>query len=102
LLCGLGINRRDRLAGVDRWVVVFGLIPRGLPGLVFASTALEAGIITKQLFSSLVLMVTATTVIGLLLLGRRLQGIADNPAKAPIPGGDRPSDPWSLQDPSSS
>ncbi len=102
LLCGLGINRRDRLAGVDRWVVVFGLIPRGLPGLVFASTALEAGIITKQLFSSLVLMVTATTVIGLLLLGRRLQLIADNPAKAPIPGGDRPSDPWSLQDPSPS
>ncbi len=75
LLCGLGINRRDQAAGIDRWVVVFGLIPRGLPGLVFASTALEAGIISKQLFSSLVLMVSATTVLGLLLLARRLQTI---------------------------
>jgi hypothetical protein len=54
---------------------MYGLIPRGLPGLVFASLALDAGMITPILFSSLVLMVTATTVIGLLLLSRRLQQI---------------------------
>jgi hypothetical protein len=52
--------------------VVFGLIPRGLPGLVFASTALASGVITAAQFSSLVLMVSGTTVLGLLLLGRRL------------------------------
>lgn len=73
LLCALGISRRDREAGVDRWVVVFGLIPRGLPGLVFASTALEAGLISRSIYASLVLMVSVTTVIGLLLLGRRLR-----------------------------
>jgi Kef-type K+ transport system membrane component KefB len=73
LLCGLGISAADREAGVDRLVVVFGLIPRGLPGLVFASMALDRGLIAPALFSSLVLMVTATTVLGLLLLGRRLQ-----------------------------
>lgn len=72
LICGLGVSERDRLAGVDRWVVVFGLIPRGLPGLVFASTALAGGLITPTQFSALVLMVSATTVLGLLLLGRRL------------------------------
>lgn len=73
LICGLGITRSDQAAGIDRWVVVFGLIPRGLPGLVFASTAQGAGLITPLQFSSLVLMVSCTTVVGLLLLARRLQ-----------------------------
>ena len=56
LLCGLGISAADREAGVDRLVVVFGLIPRGLPGLVFASMALDRGLIAPALFSSLVLI----------------------------------------------
>jgi len=73
LICGLGISRRDQAAGVDRWVVVFGLIPRGVPGLVFASTALGAGVISPLQYSALVLMVMVTTVLGLLLLGQRLQ-----------------------------
>jgi Kef-type K+ transport system membrane component KefB len=79
LICALGIDRADRAAGVDRWVVVFGLIPRGLPGLVFASTALGAGVISAVQFSSLVLMVAVTTVLGLLLLGWRLQGLDTRP-----------------------
>jgi Kef-type K+ transport system membrane component KefB len=73
LICGLGISRRDQAAGVDRWVVVFGLIPRGLQGLVFASTALGAGVISPSQYSAVVLMVMVTTVLGLLLLGQRLQ-----------------------------
>ena len=73
LICGLGISGLDQAAGVDRWVVVFGLIPRGLPGLVFASTALGAGVISPLQYSALVLMVMVTTVLGLLLLGQRLQ-----------------------------
>jgi Kef-type K+ transport system membrane component KefB len=73
LICGLGISGPDQAAGVDRWVVVFGLIPRGLPGLVFASTALGAGVISPLQYSALVLMVMVTTVLGLLLLGQRLQ-----------------------------
>jgi Kef-type K+ transport system membrane component KefB len=80
LICGIGITGRDQQAGVDRWLVVFGLIPRGLPGLVFASTALAAGLISPAQFSALVLMVSATTVLGLLLLGRRLAALA--PARA--------------------
>jgi Kef-type K+ transport system membrane component KefB len=72
LICGLGITERDQRSGVDRWAVIFGLIPRGLPGLVFATTALNAGVINPPQFSALVLMVTITTVVGLLLLERRL------------------------------
>ena len=84
LACGLGVSRRDRAAGIDRWIVVFGLMPRGLPGLVFATTALSAGVIGSSQFSALVLMVAFTTVVGLLLLERRLQRLeADQPALAP-------------------
>ena len=51
------------------------LFRSGLPGLVFASTALAAGLITQPQFSALVLMVSGTTVLGLLLLGRRLAAL---------------------------
>ncbi|MCS5705767.1 cation:proton antiporter [Synechococcus sp. FGCU-3] len=72
LACGLGVSASDRRAGIDRWIVVFGLVPRGLPGLVFATTALSAGVINGIHFSALVMMVSVTTVVGLLLLERRL------------------------------
>ncbi len=75
LAFGLGISAHDRDAGVDRWLVVFGLIPRGLPGLVFATTALGAGLINATQFSALVIMVTVTTLLGLLLLEQRLAGL---------------------------
>jgi Kef-type K+ transport system membrane component KefB len=71
-LCGFGVSAADRRSGIDRRLVVFGLIPRGLPGLVFATTALAAGVISPSQFSSLVLMVRITTVLGLWLLERRL------------------------------
>jgi Kef-type K+ transport system membrane component KefB len=61
---------------VDRALVVFGLIPRGLPGLVFATAARQAGVINSVEFSAVVLMVTFTTVVGLLLLDRRLAKVA--------------------------
>jgi hypothetical protein len=57
--CGLGITECDQRSSVDRWAVIFGLILRGLPGLVFA------------------------TVVGLLLLERRLPLVAGDP-EAPI------------------
>lgn len=85
LACGLGIRSGDRRAGIDRWVVVFGLVPRGLPGLVFATTALAAGVIDAVQFSALVLMVSLSTVIGLLLLERRLIQLADAPMEDPHP-----------------
>jgi len=79
LACGLGITARETATGVDRRLVVYGLIPRGLPGLVFATTALKAGVVNQAQFSALVLMVTITTVVGLLLLERRLQRLSPDP-----------------------
>jgi Kef-type K+ transport system membrane component KefB len=71
--CVFGIWRQDVAAGVDRATVVYGLLPRGLPGLVFATTAKQAGVINAVEFSAVVMMVAFTTVVGLLLLDRRLQ-----------------------------
>ena len=71
--CAFGISTRDARAGVDRWLVVYGLVPRGVPGLVFATTALAQGVITPVQFAALLIMVTTTTVLGLLLLERRLR-----------------------------
>ncbi|MEB3331178.1 MAG: cation:proton antiporter [Synechococcaceae cyanobacterium] len=79
LACGLGIGSAARQAGVDPWLVVTGLLPRGLPGLVFATTALTSGLITGVLFSALVLMVSLSTVLGLLLLERRLRWLRRTP-----------------------
>jgi Kef-type K+ transport system membrane component KefB len=84
--CALGIWRQDVAAGVDRAVVVFGLLPRGLPGLVFATTARQAGVINAVEFSAVVVMVTFTTVIGLLLLDRRLTQLEAADPGAPPQG----------------
>ncbi len=83
LACGLAISRSDRAAGIDPALVVYGLMPRGLPGLVFATTALTAGLIDAVQFSALVLMVTITTVVGLALLERRLARLEQLPAPEP-------------------
>ncbi len=72
LACGLGIARRDRAQGIDPWLVIYGLMPRGLPGLVFATTARSSGLIDADGFAAVVLMVCVTTVVGLMLLERRL------------------------------
>jgi Kef-type K+ transport system membrane component KefB len=76
--CALGIWRDDVAAGIDRATVVYGLVPRGLPGLVFATTAQQAGVINALEFSSIVVMVAITTVTGLLLLDRRLSTLSIN------------------------
>jgi Kef-type K+ transport system membrane component KefB len=91
LLCGLGISRADRRAGVDPWVVAYGLVPRGLPGLVFATTALAAGLIDAVQFAALVVMVSGTTVLGLLLLERRLTRLEGMATSAGPAGGGPPA-----------
>jgi Kef-type K+ transport system membrane component KefB len=82
LACGLGFTARDRAEGIDPWLVIYGLMPRGLPGLVFATTARSTGLIDADGFAAVVLMVCVTTVVGLLLLERRL-GVSSAAAAAP-------------------
>jgi Kef-type K+ transport system membrane component KefB len=47
----------------NRWAVGIGMAPRGEVGLIFAQIGLTAGILTTRLFSALLLMVIATTLV---------------------------------------
>jgi Kef-type K+ transport system membrane component KefB len=63
-VCGLGVLER----GVDRLVIGVGMIPRGEVGLIFASLGStlvlnSQPVLSKPVFSSLVLMVVLTTFI---------------------------------------
>jgi len=65
VLCAQGIGAKQKREGVDPWLVMWGMVPRGLPGLVFATMAREAGLISATSFFGLVLMVTLTNLVGL-------------------------------------
>lgn len=66
LVSGLGANRKD-----DRLLIGIGMLPRGEVGLVFASIGRTLGVISDELFSSIVLMVLVTTFIAPPLLKAR-------------------------------
>jgi Kef-type K+ transport system membrane component KefB len=82
LVCALGVWRR----GVDRLSVGIGMIPRGEVGLIFANIGLGltiAGqpVISRDIFSAVVVMVILTTLITPIALKMSL-GRAPSPAPA--------------------
>jgi Kef-type K+ transport system membrane component KefB len=68
--------------GMDLALVGFGMLPRGEVGLVFASIGLRLGVIDRDAFSTLLLVVLATTFVTPPLLRWRL---ARHPRAAPAP-----------------
>jgi len=48
---------------VNKQIVGFGMVPRGEVGLIFASIGSSLGVITKEMFSVIVIMVILTTLI---------------------------------------
>jgi Kef-type K+ transport system membrane component KefB len=48
-------------AGVRRWPVGVGMVPRGEVGLIFAGTGLAVGVVAADLYSALVVAVMLTT-----------------------------------------
>jgi Kef-type K+ transport system membrane component KefB len=66
LISGFGGSRKD-----DRLLIGVGMLPRGEVGLVFASIGITLGVISDQLFSSIVLMVIVTTFIAPIWLKAR-------------------------------
>ena len=57
LAAGLAVYQR----GVRRWPVGVGMVPRGEVGLIFAGAGLAAGVIPRDLYSALVVVVMLTT-----------------------------------------
>jgi Kef-type K+ transport system membrane component KefB len=46
-------------------VISWGMVPRGIPGFAFASLAVTSGLITKEIFTMLIMIVSVSTWIGL-------------------------------------
>ena len=67
LVSGLGGSSKD-----DRLLIGIGMLPRGEVGLVFASIGRTLGVISDQLFSSIILMVIVTTIMTPFWLKHRL------------------------------
>jgi Kef-type K+ transport system membrane component KefB len=64
---------------VNRWLVGWGMVPRGEVGLIFAFVGKELGVLDGRLFSVIVLMVIGTTLITPPMLAYLLQ------RKGPLP-----------------
>lgn len=72
LACSAAVNGRE----VDRWVVGFGMVPRGEVGLIFAGIGLTLTldgrpIVDGAVYSGVVIMVMVTTLVTPLLLKAR-------------------------------
>jgi Kef-type K+ transport system membrane component KefB len=72
LACGAVVNGR----GIDRWVVAFGMVPRGEVGLIFAGIGLTLSlgdhpVVSGAAYSGVVIMVMVTTLVTPLLLKAR-------------------------------
>jgi Kef-type K+ transport system membrane component KefB len=48
---------------VDKWLVGWGMVPRGEVGLIFASTGLALGVVDQRLFSMVVIVIMFTTLL---------------------------------------
>ena len=68
LSCGLAAGK-----GANGWVVGVGMIPRGEVLLIYASTGLALGALSKGVYSSLVIVVMVTTVLAPIVLIRLLR-----------------------------
>lgn len=49
--------------GTNKWVVGFGMVPRGEVGLIFATIGASLGVITGGVFSVIIIMVILTTLL---------------------------------------
>ncbi|MCX7897005.1 MAG: cation:proton antiporter [Rhodocyclaceae bacterium] len=56
-----------------RWIVGWGMVPRGEVGLIFAMVGKQLGVIAESLFSAIVVMVILTTLLSPPVLGKLLE-----------------------------
>ncbi len=57
----------------DKWLIGLGMLPRGEVGLIFATIGLQEGILGRDLYGALLLVILATTLLAPPLLRSRLQ-----------------------------
>ena len=49
--------------GVNKWIIGFGMVPRGEVGLIFATIGAGLGVVTDGVFSIIIIMVIVTTLV---------------------------------------
>ncbi len=74
---------------VNKWIVGWGMVPRGEVGLIFATIGKSLGVVNDELYSMIVIMVILTTLFTPPILtyllnrqGHKAAGAAPTPAKA--------------------
>lgn len=55
--------------GVNKWIIGFGMVPRGEVGLIFANVGKQLGVVNDQVFAVAVIMVILTTLVTPPILG---------------------------------
>lgn len=61
---------------VNKWIVGWGMSPRGEVGLIFAMTGKSLGVVNDDMFAVIVIMITLTTLLTPLILGHLLRKAA--------------------------
>ena len=62
--CGMGAKIADRTISRESFNIIgFGMVPRGEVGIIIASIGLTSGILDNELYSVIVMMAVATTII---------------------------------------
>lgn len=69
---------------VNKWLVGFGMVPRGEVGLIFAVIGRSLGVVSEEVFSVIVIMVILTTLATPPILNSLLKKI-DKPSTPPEP-----------------
>src|SRR5207247_893830 len=69
IVAAIGMGRLDG----DRLTVGVGMIPRGEVGLIFATLGFRNGVLGRDLYAALLLVILATTVLTPPLLRARMQ-----------------------------
>ncbi|MFM7270514.1 MAG: cation:proton antiporter [Actinomycetes bacterium] len=82
----------------DKWLMGIGMIPRGEVGLIFATIGLTAGVLTRDLYAALLLVVLVTTVLAPPLLKVRLRAIVRRRGEESEVGELMPVGGWLLVD----
>lgn len=69
----------------DRWLIGFGMLPRGEVGLIFATIGLQSGLLQSDLYAALLLVILITTLVTPQLLKMRYAALR-NEVRSNVPG----------------
>lgn len=63
VFCGMFLPRH-----INRWIVGFGMVPRGEIGLIFALTGRQLGVFSPDIFAGILIMVVVTSIVTPMML----------------------------------